>query len=189
MSELAKLKHNYYSYTEYLELEQRDNQRYEYFAGEIFAMARGTFNHGLVSSNGVIALGNSLRNSKCRVIGSDVKLHIATWDKFCYPDIQVLCEHSHRYETYVEGPILVVEVLSESTESYDRGKKFEHYRAIPELCHYLLLHQNRAYAELFTRSNDGQWIFSEVSGMEGILHLSCLKIYLPLAELYRNVET
>lgn len=188
MTALPKLKTNQLSHDDYFAIEQTENQRYEYLNGEIFAMAGGTERHALISSNALIAIGNALRNHPCRIYGSDMKLHIAAWNKFCYPDIQVLCTDSRRYEKYVEGPILIMEVLSATTESYDRGMKFEHYRAIPELRHYLLLSQNRPHAEIFTRHENQQWLFNETNNIDTTIHLPNLKIYLPLAEIYRNTE-
>jgi len=188
MSSFPKPRNNRLTHEEYFALEQAEDQRYEYLNGEVFAMAGGSERHAMIGSNGLIALGNALRSRPCRVYSPDMKLQIATRDKFCYPDIQVLCESGRRHQNYVEGPTLVVEVLSDSTESYDRGMKFEHYRAIPELRHYLLLSQDRAHAELFTRNENGQWFFNEATGMEAAVYLSTWEIELPLAEIYRNLE-
>lgn len=121
------------SHEEYFALEQAEDQRYEYIAGEIFAMAGGSENHALISMSIGSALLNALEGRLCRVYGADMKLYVRRYDKFCYPDMQVLCEQGTRHGKYVENPVLVVEVLSDSTESYDRGKKFEHYRSIETL--------------------------------------------------------
>ncbi len=98
-----------------------------------------------------------------------------------------LCGEGDRGGNRVEKPTLLVEVLSDSTESYDRGLKFEHYRAIPELRHYLLLSQQRLHAELYTRTDPASWRFQEASGEEASIGLDAWRVELPLAELYRNV--
>jgi Uma2 family endonuclease len=176
------------THDDYFALEQADDLRYEYLAGEVFAMAGGSESHALIGSNALIALGIALQGKPCRVYNPDMKLYIAAFDKFCYPDLQVLCAEGRRHEKYVEGPALVMEVLSEGTESYDRGLKFEHYRNIPELHHYLLLAQDRPHAELYTRLADGGWRLTEADGLEGALTLALWELELPLAELYRNVD-
>lgn len=176
------------THEEYFELEQGEDQRYEYLAGEVFAMAGGTERHALVSANALAVIFNALREHPCRVYGPDMKLYLGAFDKFCYPDIQVLCGDAGRRERYVEGPVLVVEVLSDTTECYDRGLKFEHYRSIHELRHYLLLSPDRAHAELFSRRDDGVWELREATGLEASVRLTALDAVLPLAELYRNVD-
>jgi Uma2 family endonuclease len=188
MSTASKPRIDRLTHEEYFALEQAEDQRYEYFAGEVFAMAGGSEPHALIASNALAVLHFSLRDRPCRVYNSDMKLYVAALDHFCYPDVQVLCKSGRRYEKYVEGAALVVEVLSDSTESYDRGLKFEHYRAIPELRHYLLLAQDRPHAELFTRWEDGSWRLTEAAGMEAVIPLSDWVLELPLAEVYRNVD-
>ena len=176
------------SHQDYFDLEQTQDQRYEYLAGEVFAMVGGTEAHALISANTVTVLSMRLRERPCRVYGADMKLYIAAADKFCYPDVMVLCGEGERGGNYVEAPVLIVEVLSDSTESYDRGLKFEHYRAIPNLRHYLLLSQRRLHAELYTRTDPASWRFQETSGDAGGVVLDTWGVELPLAELYRNVE-
>jgi Uma2 family endonuclease len=175
------------SHEAYFALETSEDTRYDYLAGEVFAMAGGSERHALISSNVLIGLGNTLRDRPCRVYGADMKLFIAEHDHFCYPDVMVLCEKGVRHEKFVEAPSLIVEVLSPGTEAYDRGMKFEHYRSIAGLDHYLLLDQDRAHAELYSRVN-GAWQLTEASGLEGAVDLPCLGMRLPLAEAYRQVE-
>jgi len=172
----------------YFDLEQAEDQRFEYLAGEVFAMGGGTEAHALIAMNTGAALVGALREQPCRVVGSDLKLHIAAADKFCYPDVMVLCGEGDRGGIYVENPVLIVEVLSDSTESYDRGLKFEQYRLIPELRHYLLLDQKRAHAELYTRTDPAAWRFEEATGEGGVIALDTWGAELPLAELYRHLD-
>jgi Uma2 family endonuclease len=173
----------------YFQLEQCEDQRYEYLAGEVFAMAGGSESHALIAANTIGAMIMALRGRPCRVYGSDMKLRLDRLDKFCYPDLMVLCEQGRRTPRYVEAPRLIVEVLSESTESYDRGLKFEHYRTIPELSDYLLLDQARPHAELFTRQGATPiWTLTETTGLEGVIALNDWGVELALTELYRDVD-
>jgi len=176
------------SHAEYFALEQAEDQRYEFLAGEAFAMTGGTETHALIAANTLAALVNALRDRPCRVYGADMKLRIATHNKFCYPDAMVLCERGRRHDLYVEEPALIVEVLSETTESYDRGLKFEHYRSIPALRYYLLLSQERLHVELFHWEQQDVWSFRETGGETGAIELTQWGVSLPLEELYRNVD-
>lgn len=176
------------SHDDYFTLEQEQDQRFEYIAGEIFAMTGGTERHALISVSTGAALLAALRGRPCRVYGSDMKLRIAKHDKFCYPDLMVLCEEGRRSKLYVEGPLCIIEVLSDSTESYDRGLKFEHYRSISSLRSYLLLNQDRAHAELFERDTNGTWHLAEASGREMEIKIASMDISLALSDLYQQVD-
>ena len=174
------------THEEYFALEQREDWRYEYCAGEIFAMSGGTESHALIGANVIIALGNAMRGKPCRVYNSDMKLYIQRHDHFCYPDAQVLCEKGIRHKLYVENPALVVEVLSPSTASYDRGGKFEHYRSIETLAYYLLIDPERQHVELYERESPEAWRLTEYN--EGQVPLTQLEAALALADLYAQVE-
>ena len=180
--------HNRLGHDDYFLLEQQDDQRYEYLAGEIFAMAGGSERHALISMNTGAVLVNSTRDRPCRVYGADMKLYIAVHDHFCYPDVMLLCESGRRHELYVEQPSLIVEVLSPTTASYDRGTKFEHYRSIESLQYYLLIDQDRVHVELFERLPEGGWKLTEASGLEAEIALPRLDIAVPLSDLYRQVD-
>ena len=179
------LKQNRLTHEEYFALEQSKDQRYEYHAGEVFAMAGGTESHALISMNVGAALVSALRGKPCRVYGSDMKLYVRDYDKFCYPDVQVLCEQGIRHGKYVENPLIVVEVLSESTEAYDRNKKFEHYRSIATLKYYVLVDQTCKHVELFEKESKDRWI---VTYPKDHLDLQDLDIALDIEEIYRQVD-
>jgi len=176
------------THEEYFQLEQQQDQRYDYLAGEVFAMAGGSERHALISMNTGAALVNATRDRPCRVYGADMKLYIPAYDHYCYPDLMLLCETGRRHEFHVEAPNLIVEVLSATTASYDRGTKFEHYRSIDSLLYFLLLDQDRPHAELFERLPEGGWKLTEASGADSEVYLARLGIGLPLDELYRQVE-
>jgi Uma2 family endonuclease len=179
------LKPKYLTHEEYFAIEQQEDQRYEYIAGEIFAMAGGSENHSLISMSIGSALLSALRGKPCRVYGADMKLHVREYDKFCYPDVQVLCEQGIRHGKYVENPVLLVEVLSDSTESYDRNKKFEHYRSIATLKYYVLVDQTYKHVELYEKETKDRWI---VTYSKEQLVLPDLDIALDIEEIYRQVE-
>jgi Uma2 family endonuclease len=179
------LKQNRLTHEEYFALEQVKDQRYEYIAGEVFAMAGGTESHALIGANIIIDLGYALRGKPCRVYTSDMKLYVRDFDKFCYPDVQVLCEQGIRHEKYVENPLIVVEVLSESTEAYDRNKKFEHYRSIATLKYYVLVDQTYKHVELYEKETTDRWI---VTYPRDQLMFQDLNIALDIEDIYRQVE-
>jgi Uma2 family endonuclease len=186
MNAVSALKPPPLSHADYFALEQREDWRYEYCAGQVYAMSGGTENHALISVSTGAALISALRGKPCRVYNSDMKLYIRQHDHFCYPDAQVLCERGVRHKLYVENPVLVVEVLSPSTESYDRGGKFEHYRSIETLEYYLLIDQDRPHVELYERESPTAWRLTEYK--EGRVPLSKLDATLDLADLYAQVD-
>jgi len=185
MSSLPVMQPHRLSHAEYFSLEQAENQRYEYHAGEVYAMAGGSESHALISANVLIGLSNALRQKPCRVYGADMKLHVRRHDLFCYPDVQVLCEGGIRHEQYVENPVLIVEVLSPSTESYDRSLKFERYRDIDTLTYYLLVDSTRRHVDLFERESAGAWRLTSPSNR---VVLEGLESEIAVDEIYRQVE-
>lgn len=179
------------SLEEYISIEKEMNTRYEYHAGRIFAIAGGTIEHGLISSNLMIGLGIGLRGAggSCRPINNDVKLHIIASNKYLYPDAMVICndlEKSEDYEHALTNPTVTFEVLSESTEAYDRGDKFFFYKKIPSLLEYVLIEQHQPVIDVYTRKSE-LWRINRVQGLDEILHLSSIGIDLPLRDIYQDV--
>jgi Uma2 family endonuclease len=146
---------------EYLDLERAAEQRHEYADGEIFAMAGGTLEHSAVAANLLGELRNALLGRGCRVLSSDMRIKIAATGRYLYPDASVLCGRPEFEDTTRDtllNPTAIVEVLSDSTEAYDRGDKFAQYRTIPSLREYVLSSQKEPRVEVFTRQPDGSWI-------------------------------
>ncbi|MCB0637504.1 MAG: Uma2 family endonuclease [Lewinella sp.] len=176
---------------EYLALEQEMDTRYEYHAGRVFAMAGGTLEHGLITGNAFGEIRSLLRaeGSDCKPINNDVKLHIESANKFLYPDVMVVCgdiERSDREASAVINPVLIIEVLSRSTESYDRGDKFFAYRQIDTLQEYVLVDQYQALVDVYQRQ--GQlWKITRTEGLSTSITLRSIGITLPLASLYEDV--
>lgn len=146
---------------EYLTFERASPIRHEYADGEIFAMPGGTFEHSALAANMLGELGNALAGRGCQVLTSDMRVKIPNASRYVYPDASVVCARpvfvDDQRDTLL-NPCLVVEVLSDSTEGYDRGDKFAHYRGIPSLSEYLLASQKEPRIEVFTRQGDGSWV-------------------------------
>jgi Uma2 family endonuclease len=175
---------------EYLERERTASTKSEYFRGEVFAMSGGSVAHNLISLNIGTTLNNALAERPCRVFPSDQRVALPT-GLMTYPDVTVVCgelEFLDRREDTLTNPLVIVEVLSPSTERYDRGKKFEHYRSLPSLREYLLVSQEEASIECYTRAHDDEtWVLREAHGLESSIPVAALTCVLQLADVYRKV--
>lgn len=176
---------------EYLALERQAETKSEYLNGEIFAMSGGSFPHNLISGNLVGELRQVLKRSPCRVCPGDQRIHIPATGLYTYPDAVVVCGEPRFEDEELDtllNPTLIVEVLSPSTEAYDRGKKFEHYRSIDSLAEYLLVSQSEPRVEQFLRQEDGIWLFKAFAGRDARMPLPSLGCEIALAEIYDKVE-
>ena len=175
---------------EYLALEERAEFRNEYYGGEIFAMSGGSINHNQITLNLATNLTQQFRHKPCRVFSSDVRLHIPKSGLYTYPDVMIICgklEFLPKRDDTVLNPSVLVEVWSDSTQAYDRGKKFALYRQIPTLQEYVMIDQTRAYVEHFRR--DGHfWVLETLEQMDTTLALPALECQIPLAAIYEKVE-
>jgi Uma2 family endonuclease len=185
------LKKKKISFEEYLEIEQAEGVKYEYHQGEIFAMAGGTNNHARICTNLSRATGNELikKASKCEAFNAEAKLYIPSEDRAFYPDAMVICEEDKEEGTehFMTNPTVIIEVLSDSTEKYDRGEKFRYYRKIPTLREYILIDQKTAEVEVFKKMSD-LWHTRFISGLDKKLQIESLDIEIDLTEIYRGVE-
>lgn len=146
---------------EYLAFERASDERHEYADGEIFAMSGGSGNHSAVAAGMIRVLGNALYGRRCIVYTADMRINIPTSGRYVYPDASVVCGRSELKgdkRDILLNPRVIVEVLSPSTEEYDRGDKFTHYKAIPSFAHYVIASQDKKLVEVFTRQQDGSWI-------------------------------
>ena len=182
----------YYSFEDYLATERacRD-AKHEYVAGEVFAMAGASYNHSLITANLSRRLGNQLEAGPCTVLANDMRLRVELADACAYPDIVVLCErpvfHDSRRDVLTNAT-LVAEVLSPSTEGYDRGGKFALYRGLPSLRQYVLIAQDRPAVDLFTRQADGRWLLAAYTDPATPIHFASIGCTLTLGEIYDKVE-
>lgn len=178
------------TYADYRAMEEQSQQKHEYYRGEIFAMAGGSPEHSLLSANMIALLGGQLRGKSCRPHTSDLRVQIPDSDLSAYPDVTVICgkvQHSPEDPQAAINPTVIVEVLSKSTEAWDRGEKFEAYRNIPTLKHYVLVSQGRARVEHYQREGAG-WRYESL-GTADSLELKAISCTLPVAEIYGGVET
>lgn len=143
--------------------------------------------HNIIAGNAFAALHGQLRGRGCEIYTNDMRVWIPAVDLFTYPDVVVACGHPDFMDTEVDtllNPTLIVEVLSPSTESYDRGMKYSYYRTLPSLAEYLILAQNRVHAEHYTRQGNGGWLLTETDRREDVLELPSIACTLALADVY-----
>lgn len=186
--------HEAMSEARYLELERTSLDKHEWIAGERYAMAGGTPMHAAICANVTSALRSALRGKGGGVASSDLRVHVPRTKFHTYPDVTVVCgriETLATDETVILNPSLLVEVLSSSTEAYDRGAKFAHYERIPTLSEYLLVSADGRRLEHFRRIETGQWIRSVASideGTESVLSLPTFGISLAIADVIYGLE-
>ncbi len=174
---------------EYLRLEAREGVRYEYFQGEIFAMVGGTANHSIIKLNTGTAFTVALRGTPCRPFDSDMRVKVEATGLYTYPDLSICCgPRQMEGDTTLVNPTVLVEVLSPSTESYDRGTKFLHFEQIPSLQHYLLIAQDVVRIEHFLRQGSSQWLRTAYKDQDAKIRLESLQMELSIADIYQDVE-
>ena len=176
---------------EYLQMERAAEFKSEFAEGEMFAMAGGTPEHSLIATNLAREFGNRLSGTHCVPYNSDLRIKVEGSGLYTYPDLSVICgplQLAEGTEDTAVNPTVLVEVLSDSTEAYDRGKKFEHYRQIESLHVYLLVSQHEPRIEQFLRQPDGRWLWNEAFGPEVSLEVPPLGIALSLGVVFANVR-
>lgn len=185
MHALSRHRHEY---AEYLALDEVSNVKLEYLDGEIFAMAGGTPDHAALAMTIGATLLAQVRDRGCRVFSSDLRVRVLETGLAAYPDITVVCgplERDPESRTTIVNPTLVVEVLSDGTEDYDRGEKAEHYRRIPTLQTVVLVSHRRPELELWSRDHAGSWTRS-VHGPGATVELEAVGARLVVDEVYRD---
>jgi Uma2 family endonuclease len=191
MSALPKI--SYYTPQEYLRLEREANYKSEYFKGEIFAMAGASENHNMISRRVSGSLYNHLQGKKCTHYSADMKLHIPANTLYTYPDLMVVCGD----KKFVDGekdiimnPVIIIEILSKTTEAYDRGDKFALYRSIPSLREYVMISSTSIRAEVMRKENElGLWFLaSEADTLEGSIEIRNIDLELSLSDIYEETE-
>ncbi|MDQ3687946.1 MAG: Uma2 family endonuclease [Acidobacteriota bacterium] len=187
---MSSLPNYYLSPEEYLAIERQAEHKSEYVDGVIYAMAGGSGRHNLIAGNIITELNIQLRKAPCRVYPSDLKVRVPESRKFFYPDVSVVCgetEFADDERDVILNPVLVVEVLSESTAAFDRGKKFQSYQQIESLQEYLLVAQDEYVVEHYLRQENGHWLYTKVTGLEEAILLPALKCQLPLRDIYSKM--
>lgn len=182
-----------YTFEEYLVMEEEAVYKSEFNSGKIVAMAGGSLEHGAISSNINYALSDGLRKKKstCRTLDSNVRVFIEDYDKGVYPDTFVICDKPNfkdNRKDVITNPLLVVEVLSPSTEGYDRGEKFTQYRSLPSFKEYVLITQEKAKVESWYKEDENIWRISNATGLDATIYLYSLGIEISLADIYYLVD-
>ena len=181
-----------YTLEEYFELERKSEERFEFWGGEIFCMSGVSPEHDQIESNFNYHLRAKLAGRSCRVFLANMRVKVPAAPPYRYADLSALCGEPKFEEIGGVGaltnPALVVEILSSSTEAYDRGDKFTHYKSIPSFGEYLLVAQHRPHVTQFVRQDDGSWGYREFNDLGESLKLSSLDCELSLGEIYQNVS-
>ncbi|MDG4594949.1 MAG: Uma2 family endonuclease [Candidatus Contendobacter sp.] len=176
---------------DYLAIERGAEFKSEYFNGEIFAMAGASRAHNAIVLNIGSEIRRHLKHRPCKAYVNDLRVKVSPTGLYTYPDLMVVCGKEQFEDAHLDtllNPTLIIEVLSASTEAYDRGRKFEHYRHLDSLVEYVLIAQHRPHVESYRRQPDHQWLLTECNGLNGTLRLQSIDCDLALAEVYDKVE-
>jgi Uma2 family endonuclease len=176
---------------EYLELERRAEFKSEYYEGGMFATAGASRRHGLIVTNLVAELRQQLKAKPGETHSSDLRLRVTPTGLYTYPDVLVVCGEPQLADDQKDtllNPTVIVEVLSESTRDYDRGRKFQHYRTLPSLAEYLTVEQDEPHVEHWTRQPKSRWLLAEFAGLGQSIRLDSIDCVLPLAEIYDKID-
>jgi len=181
-----------YSLQEYIELDKNSEERYEYFEGEVIEMSGASLKHNRIVSNFTGILSNQLEGRDCEVLPAAMRLKVPAAFPYRYPDLVVVCgepiiEELQGLEMLV-NPLVIIEVLSPTTEAYDHGRKFSAYQFIESFREYLLVAQDRPHVVQYVRQSNGKWLRSEVGELEGELTLETINCTLLLSDIYRRVQ-
>ncbi len=175
---------------EYLARERKAAFKSEFYRGEMFAMAGASWEHTLVKDNISHEARNEIDDGPCRVLTSDLRVKVDATGLYTYPDVIIVCNEPQFEDDVFDtllNPLALMEVLSESTERYDRGTKAGHYRRIPSLKEYILIAQDEPLVERYVRQPDDSWLLTEFRGIDQTLTLASVPVKLTLAAIYRGV--
>lgn len=175
-----------YTAKQYIALERKGKYKSEYINGYIVAMAGASRQHNQITFNIAGELRSQLRDLPCIAYVNDMRVKVSQTGLYTYPDVVATCSEPQFEDTHMDtllNPTVIMEVLSESTEAYDRGEKFAHYRRLPSLTDYVLVAQNKACVEHYIRRGE-QWVLSEVSDLDGKIHFDSIDCDLLIREIY-----
>ena len=176
-----------YTVAEYLALEERGEIRHEFFDGEIFAMAGADVSHNLIASNFLVSFKLALRGKPCKVLMEGVQLAVQEGRHYTYPDVMITCDATDQQaRRIIKAPVLLIEILSPSTAEYDRGRKFNQYKQLSSLQHYLLVSQTSWLVEWYRREPGGIWSFTPLVEADDALVIPDLNMNLTVAEIYEG---
>jgi Uma2 family endonuclease len=186
---MVALKDNFPRFTaeEYFRWEEQQLHRHEYIGGEVCAMSGGTINHSEIAAKFNRLLGNHLDDSGCKTLNSDARINILETTDYSYPDVSVTCDRRDQHSTqYIAYPCLIVEVLSDSTEAYDRGEKFYRYRRNPILHEYVLVSAKSIAIDLYRKNDGGEWVINNYR-VGDVVELKSINLSFPIEQIYRGI--
>ncbi len=172
---------------QYLELERAALEKHEYYQGEIFAMSGASFRHNVIFKNTYLKLGVKLAGKPCQPYGSDLRIHIPSNSLFTYPDISIICgkpEMTDEVMDTVKNPTVIIEILSKSTQDYDKGQKFTLYRDIESLKEYILIDSQSVRVEKYCKNSDGSWTLRDYKDIEDTFIIESIGEDMSLADIY-----
>ncbi len=175
---------------EYLARERLADFKSEYYRGEMFAMVRTNFSHALIKAHMAHETASQLKDGPYRVVTSDLRVLVSATGLYTYPDIVIVCDEPQFEDEVLDtllNPTALVEVLSDSTEKYDRGAKFKQYRQIPSLREYILAAQDQVLLERYVRQPDDSWLMTEFKDLDGQFEYASVPVRIPMSEIYRGV--
>jgi Uma2 family endonuclease len=181
----------WYSAEEYLAIDRASDSKSEYLAGVIYAMGGASPPHVQITGNVAGELRQRLREQPCIVYSTDLRVRASGDGLYAYPDVVVVCGEPVFIDSELDtlaNPLLIIEVLSDSTKNYDRGEKFENYRTNASLREYVLVAQDKVHVEHYAKQDDATWVLSETNSTDDVLSLSSVKCDLPVSEIYFKVQ-
>lgn len=176
---------------DYLAFERQSEIKHEYYGGDLFVMAGASEQHNNIVANVLASFVVQMKGRPCKAYSSDLRINVTPTGLYTYPDVVVVCGKPRFHDAFrdtITNPAVIVEVLSESTEAYDRGQKFQHYQTIESLSDYLLVTQTVSRIEHFARRPDGHWLYSEHRGLDAEVVIDSIQCKLPLVDVYDKVE-
>src|SRR5919201_2587340 len=187
---MSSLAQSLYTPEQYLALERKAQYKSEYINGQIFAMPGASVEHNTITANLVRELGNQFMERPCRVFSSDMRVKVGATGLYTYPDVVAVCgemQFDDAQRDTLINPTVIIEVLSTSTEAYDRGEKFAHYRRLGSLTDYVLVAQDKVRVEHYVRQ-DVRWLLAEISDLDSTLRLASIGCEVALRNIYDKVE-
>jgi Uma2 family endonuclease len=187
---MAQPASQYISISDYLEGERTATEKHEYYKGEVYAMSGASLKHNRIQVNFTRHVANYLAGKGCDVFGSDLRVHIPSNSLFTYPDAVIICGKPELLDNTADtvlNPVIIVEILSKSTQSYDRGDKFNLYRAIPSLQEYILINSEAIGIEHYSKQENHSWLLQDYQDMAASFLIKSIELQLPLAQLYEGV--
>jgi Uma2 family endonuclease len=174
---------------EYLQQEEKSTIKHEYINGQVYAMAGTTDSHNTIAGNLYSLIRTHLRGTDCRVYFADIKVKLEKQNCFYYPDVLITCDRrDQETPTYKRFPKLIIEVLSDSTEAFDRGDKFNDYQAIENLQEYVLVNSKHQRVEVFRQNESGIWLYQSYSPINPTIFLQSLDLTINFTDLYEDVN-